>query len=97
MDIRSGPLRTCRPTTPHCSVLKSWRMSSRSCRPRVLEIGELQADFLTIGQVTSVQRADAMAELMEDLMSQFVGIFQVFESRAGSRCADCLQRGFDRR
>ena len=44
-----------------------------------VEIGELQADFLTIGQVTSVQRADAMAALMEDLMSQFVGIFQVFE------------------
>jgi len=44
-----------------------------------VEIGELQADFLTVGQVTSVQRADAMAKLMEDLMSQFVGIFQVFE------------------
>jgi putative ABC transport system permease protein len=44
-----------------------------------VEIGDLQADFLTIGQVTSVQRADAMAELMEDLMSQFVGVFQVFE------------------
>jgi putative ABC transport system permease protein len=44
-----------------------------------VEIGELQADFLTIGQVTSVQRADAMAKLMEDLMSQFVGVFQVFE------------------
>jgi len=44
-----------------------------------VEIGDLQADFLTIGQVTSVQRADAMARLMEDLMSQFVGIFQLFE------------------
>lgn len=44
-----------------------------------VEIGDLQADFLTIGQVTSVQRAAAMAELMEDLMSQFVGVFQVFE------------------
>ncbi|MGB5432536.1 MAG: FtsX-like permease family protein [Acidimicrobiia bacterium] len=44
-----------------------------------VEIGDLQADFLTIGQVTSVQRADAMAQLMEDLMSQFVGVFQVFE------------------
>jgi putative ABC transport system permease protein len=44
-----------------------------------VDIGDLQADFLTIGQVTSVQRADAMARLMEDLMSQFVGVFQVFE------------------
>ena len=44
-----------------------------------VEIGDLQADFLTIGQVTSVQRADAVARLMEDLMSQFVGVFQVFE------------------
>ncbi|MEA2009317.1 MAG: FtsX-like permease family protein [Actinomycetota bacterium] len=44
-----------------------------------VEVGDLQAEFLEIGAVTSVQRADAMARLMEDLMAQFVGIFQLFQ------------------
>jgi putative ABC transport system permease protein len=41
--------------------------------------GDLQAELLVVGAVTSVQRADAMAQLIEDLMAQFVGIFQLFE------------------
>ncbi|MGB9357042.1 MAG: FtsX-like permease family protein [Acidimicrobiia bacterium] len=44
-----------------------------------VETGDLQAEFLQVGEVTSVQRADAMARLMEDLMAQFVGVFQLFE------------------
>ncbi len=44
-----------------------------------VETGDLQAEFLQVGEVTSVQRADALARLMEDLMAQFVGIFQLFE------------------
>jgi putative ABC transport system permease protein len=44
-----------------------------------VEVGDLQAEFLEIGAVTSVQRADATARLMEDLMAQFVGIFQLFQ------------------
>jgi putative ABC transport system permease protein len=44
-----------------------------------VEIGDLQAEFLAVGEVTSVQRADSMARLMEDLMAQFVGVFQVLE------------------
>ena len=44
-----------------------------------VETGDLQAEFLRIGEVTSVQRADAMARLMEDLMAQFVGIFQLLQ------------------
>ena len=45
-----------------------------------VEVGDLQAEFLEIGAVTSVQRADAMARLMEELMAQFVGIFQLFQA-----------------
>ncbi len=44
-----------------------------------VETGDLQAEFLAVGEVTSVQRADSVARLMEDLMAQFVGIFQLFE------------------
>ena len=44
-----------------------------------VEVGDLQAEFLEIGAATSVQRADAMARLMEDLMAQFVGVFQLFQ------------------
>ncbi len=43
-----------------------------------VEVGDLQAEFLDIEAVTSVQRADATARLMEDFMAQFVGIFQLF-------------------
>jgi putative ABC transport system permease protein len=45
-----------------------------------VEVGDLQAEFLEIGAVTSVQRADAMARLMEELMAQFVGILQLFQA-----------------
>ena len=45
-----------------------------------VEVGDLQAEFLEISAVTSVQRADAMARLMEELMAQFVGIFQLFQA-----------------
>lgn len=44
-----------------------------------VETGDLQAELLAVGEVTSVQRADSMAQLIEDLMAQFVGIFQLFE------------------
>ncbi|MEN8041749.1 MAG: FtsX-like permease family protein, partial [Actinomycetota bacterium] len=43
-----------------------------------VEVGDLQAEFLAVGAVTSVQRADATAKLMEDFMGQFVAIFQLF-------------------
>ena len=54
-------------------------MSCRWWRTDGVETGDLQAEFLQVGEVTSVQRADAMARLMEDLMAQFVGVFQLFE------------------
>ena len=44
-----------------------------------VETGDLQAELLAVGEVTSVQRADSMAQLIEDMMAQFVGIFQLFE------------------
>ncbi|MEN8235765.1 MAG: FtsX-like permease family protein, partial [Actinomycetota bacterium] len=43
-----------------------------------VEVGDLQAEFLATAAVTSVQRADATARLMEDFMGQFIAIFQLF-------------------
>lgn len=43
-----------------------------------VDVGDLQAEFLRIEAVTSVQRADATAKLMEEFMGQFVAIFQLF-------------------
>lgn len=43
-----------------------------------VEVGDLQAEFLAIEAVTSVQRADATAKMMEDFMGQFIAIFQLF-------------------
>ncbi len=44
-----------------------------------ITVADIQADLFVTPQVASVQRADAQADLMRDLIDQFVGIFQLMQ------------------
>jgi putative ABC transport system permease protein len=44
-----------------------------------VDVAAIQADLFQTPQVASVQRADASADLMRDLIDQFVGIFQLMQ------------------